>query len=111
MDSLAITINRLHVRRVLENLPKEVNHVYHETMTRVDGQVESDRKLAEKVFCWVIHAYRQLSLTELQYALAISSDMTEMDPDALVDETILTSVCAGLVVVDKDSSVVRLVRK
>jgi len=37
--------------------------------------------------------------------------MTDMEPDALVDETILMSVCAGLVVVDKDSSAVRLVRK
>jgi len=108
MDSLAITINRLHVRRVLENLPKEVNHVYDETMTRVDGQAKGDKELAKQVFCWIIHAYRELSLKELQHALAVSSDMTEMDPDALIDETILTSVCAGLVVVDKDSSVVRL---
>jgi len=80
-------------------------------MKRVDGQIEGDRKLAEKVFCWIIHAYRQLSLRELQHAVAVSSDMTDMEPDALVDETILMSVCAGLVVVDKDSSAVRLVRK
>jgi hypothetical protein len=111
MDSLATTISRSHVRQVLQNLPKEVNDMYDETLKRVDGQIESDRKLAHKVFCWIIHAYRQLSLEELQHAVAVSPDMTEMDPDALVDESILTGVCGGLVVVDKDTRVVRLVRK
>lgn len=111
MDVLATTVNRLHLRKVLGNLPKEVNDIYHETMKRVDGQIESDRKLAEQVFCWIIHAYRQLSLQELQHALTVSSCIINIDPDALVDEAILTSVCAGLVVVDKVTSVVRLVRK
>jgi len=88
-----------------------VNDIYDETLERIDGQIESDRELAQKVFCWIVHAYRQLSLKELQHALAVSPNMTEMDPDALVDETILTSVCGGLVVIDKETNVVRLVRK
>lgn len=111
MDALATTINRSHVRKVLKNLSHETNDIYDETMKRVDGQIESDRKLADQVFCWIIHAYRQLSLEELRHALAVSPGMTEMDPDALVDETILTSVCAGLVVIDKEAHVVRLVRE
>lgn len=111
MDSLATTISRLHVRQVLQHLPKEVNVIYEETLKRIDGQIESDRKLAQQVFCWITHAYRQLTLKELQYALAVSPNMTEMDPDAIVDEPILTSVCGGLVVIDKETSIVRLVRK
>jgi hypothetical protein len=111
MDSLATTISRSHVRKALENLPKEVNDIYDETLKRVDGQIESDRNLANEVFCWIIHAYQQLTLEELRHALAVSPGMTNMDPDALVDETILTSVCAGLVVVDKQSNAVHLVRK
>jgi hypothetical protein len=34
-----------------------------------------------------------------------------MDLDAIDDEYSLTSVCAGLVVVDENSGVIRLVRK
>jgi hypothetical protein len=113
VDLLATKISVLEVRKALQNLPKDTDEMYNETMKRVEGQNESSRKLAEHVFIWVIHAYRRLSLTELQHALAVSSDpeMTKMDPSALVDETILISVCAGLVVVDKESDVVRLVRK
>jgi hypothetical protein len=111
VDSLATTISPSDVRRVLRGLPKEVNNIYDETLTRIDGQIEGYRELAQKVFLWIIHAYRHLSLEELQHALTVSSGMTEMDPDGLADESILTSVCGGLVVVDKESSVVHLVRK
>lgn len=72
MDSLATTISRLHVRQVLRNLPRELNDIYDETTRRVDGQIEGDKKLAEQVFCWMTHAYQQLSLEELQHAIAVS---------------------------------------
>jgi len=111
MDSLATTISRWEVRKALEKLTKEVRDTYDETMKRIEGQIEGDRKLAEQVLSWIIHAYRQLSLEELRHALAVSAEMTKMEPDALVDETILTSVCAGLVVVDQQSGLVHLVRK
>ena len=111
LDSLATMVNHLEVRKALENMPKEVDDLYDETMKRIRGQVKHHRMLAENILCWIIHAYRQLSLTELQHALAVSPGMTRMDSDALVDETILTSVCAGLVVVDQQSGIVHLVRK
>jgi hypothetical protein len=87
--------------------------MYDETIKRIDGQNERCRQLAKHVFIWVVTAYQQLSLKELQHALAVSSDseITEIDPSSLVNEMILTSVCAGLVVVDQGSNVVRLVRK
>lgn len=55
--------------------------------------------------------YPELSLEELRHALAVSPDMTEMGPDVLVDEAILTSVCSGMVVFDKETSVVRFIRR
>ena len=125
MDSLATKINRREVRRGLENLPTDVNAMYDETMKRIKGQIEGDRQLAELVLCWIIYARRQLRLEELRHAIAVSPKMmemntdalvdeaklTEMDTDALVDEDILTSVCAGLIVVDNQSTIVHLVRK
>jgi hypothetical protein len=113
MDMLAIAINGREVRKALQNLPRDTSEIYDDTMKRVEGQIEAHRKLAEQVFSWIVYAYRQLSFEELQHALAVSSDfeMTSMDPSALVDETILTSVCAGLVVVDAQNNIVRLVRE
>jgi len=56
MDSLATTISRKELRKGLENLPEEVNATYDETMKRIEGQIDGDRKLAEQVLSWIIYA-------------------------------------------------------
>jgi hypothetical protein len=111
MDSLAGKHNLAAVRRALEILPKEMNGTYDVAMERIEQQNEDDKELAKQVFSWITHACRPLSVKELQHALAVMPGMTSMDPDAIIDEEILTSVCAGLIVIDEESSIVRLVRK
>jgi hypothetical protein len=111
MDSLATTRSPREVVKALQNMPQGVDDIYDDTMQRVEGQIPGDRELAKCILSWIIYAYRQLSLEELRHAVAVSPEMTEMDPGALVDETILTSVCAGLVVIHKKSNIVHLVRK
>ena len=111
MDSLATKISCTAVHLGLENLPAEVNATYDEAMNRIEGQSKDDRKLAKEILCWITYARRPLSLEELQHALAVSPGMTELDIGGLVDVSILTSVCAGLVIVEKQSAVVRLIRK
>jgi len=56
-------------------------------------------------------ARRPLSVAELQHALAVLPGMTQMDTDYVTDEDVLISVCAGLVVADKEQNIVRFVRK
>ena len=111
MDSLASKLHRRAVRDALDSLPTEVNATYDEAMARIKAQGKDALELAERVLSWIICAYRPLSLKELQHALAVSHDMTSMDLEAIVDEVILTSVCGGLVVIDENSNVIRLVRK
>jgi hypothetical protein len=112
MDMLATEINVRDAREIIQQLPKDRQKVYDNTMKRIDAQPEKSRKLAEQVISWIINAYQPLSPEELQHAIAVTSyDMLNMDPDALVNVDILTSVCAGLVVVDRDSNIIRLVRK
>ena len=103
---LVTAINVREVRRTLQNLPKDTSGMY------VEGQNETRETLAKHVLSWITHAYEQLTLKQLQHALVVSYDlgMTKIEPDDLVDEEILTSVCAGLVV-DTERSIVRLVRK
>lgn len=111
MDSLAEYSNRAAVRNALETLPAEVNATYDIAMERIARQGEYDRKLAERVLSWITFAYRPLSLKELQSALAVSAGKTVIDFDDFEDELILTSVCTGLVIIDKTSNIIRLVRK
>lgn len=52
---------------------------------------------------------RPLSLLELRHALAIETDEPDMDEDNLPDADDILSACAGLVVVDEQSTIIRLV--
>jgi ankyrin repeat protein len=52
---------------------------------------------------------RPLTTTELCCALAVERNEVELDPENIPDVEDLLSVCAGLVVVDQESAVIRLV--
>jgi hypothetical protein len=110
MDTLATKNNPKAVRDALDVLPTEVEVTYSETMRRITAQSKDDRDLAESILVWVIYARRPLSLRELQHAVATSPGMTDIDPESLVPEILLTSVCAGLVAID-GHQFVRLVHK
>jgi hypothetical protein len=110
MDAVVEKHNATEVRKVLENLPKGVDETYDEVMERIERQNEADRALAKRVLSWVTHACRPLNVDELQHALAVV-DGAILDHESITDEEILTSVCAGLVVVDGERMIVRLVRK
>jgi hypothetical protein len=95
----------------LENLPDGIDDIYDEAMERIEQQCEADKRLAKRVLSWITHACRPLSVEELQHALAISPNMTELDPDTLIYKRKLTSVCAGLVIIDEGQNIFRLARK
>ena len=78
-------------------------------MRRIQGQEKGFRDLADQIFSWIVWAVQPLTVPELQHALSIEPGDEELDEDNFLDANDLTSVCAGLVVVDQDSQVVRLV--
>ena len=111
MDSLVSKSSLRAVHNVLKVLPTRVNDTYDEVMAPIRAQSPDDRELAENVLSWIAYARRPISLQELQHAVAVTPDMLDMDPEALVDKFILIDVCAGLVVIDDRSSIIQLVRK
>lgn len=110
MDSLVNKNNRKAIYMALENLPKGIGDTYDEAMERIRAQNPDDKELGENVLLWISFALRPLSIVELQHALAVDDTTTNTDLDALPDEEIIISVCAGLVTIDNESSTVRLVR-
>ncbi|KAI9773365.1 MAG: hypothetical protein M1840_007580 [Geoglossum simile] len=109
MDSLMSQPTVGDIKQALMNLPQGLNETYGRAMERIQYQAEGYRKLAEQVLCWVTNAKRALSTIEIQHALAVRADTVQLDEDFLPEIEILGSVCAGLVVVDKNSGIVRLV--
>ncbi|KAJ7576525.1 ankyrin repeat-containing domain protein, partial [Mycena floridula] len=104
LDSLASKNNLKALRDALAKLPKDIHRSYDDTMARIMDQGEDDANLACQVFLWLTYAKEPLTVEDLQYALAISPGMTEMNPDAITDLEIITSVCTGLVIIEENRS-------
>lgn len=101
--------NKRDIRLALQNLPKELNTTYDRIMQRIWNQNEEDVELAKNVFTWILHSFRPLKVVELQHALAIHPETKELDEEALIDEELLLSVCGGIIIVDHESRIIRLV--
>ena len=78
-------------------------------MERIKAQDADSWELAEHVLSWIIFAERQLMTTELQHALAVEVGELELNEENLPQIEDMVSVCAGLVTVDEESNIIRLV--
>lgn len=109
MDSLTSQPTPGHIKQTLQNLPKGVDETYEQAMKRIENQGEGFREMAKKVLSWVIHARRTLSTAEVQHALAVEPRKTVLNGDFIPEVEMLSSICAGLVTVDAESNIIRLV--
>ncbi|CAF3539468.1 unnamed protein product, partial [Fusarium graminearum] len=82
---------------------------YGQAMERINGQMPGKKELAMKVLSWITCAKRQLTTSELQHALATKTGKSELDHGDLTHIGDMVSVCAGLVTVDEESGIIRLV--
>ena len=78
-------------------------------MERIEGQVKDQEDLAKLVLSWITCAKRPLTTSEFQHALAVEVSQSKMDEDNLPDIEDMVSVCAGLVTVDEESDIIRLI--
>ncbi|KAM0321343.1 hypothetical protein ACHAQA_010172 [Verticillium albo-atrum] len=112
LDSLKGKRSPRAVRKVLETLhagPQAYDRAYNDAIERIKGQLEDEEELAMQVLSWIICAKRPLSTTELQHALGVELGERELYLDNLSPVKHIISVCAGLVTVDEESSIIRLV--
>ncbi|RWA07972.1 hypothetical protein EKO27_g7139 [Xylaria grammica] len=100
------------VRGALNNLRtgcSAYDTIYSSALQRIEDQVKDARELAKQVISWITWSRRPISMTELQHALGIELGSPSLDEDNLPDVDYMVSVCAGLVTVDHESRVIRLV--
>ncbi|KAF5012488.1 hypothetical protein FDECE_1461 [Fusarium decemcellulare] len=109
IDSLAEQPTIGHIKKALKHLPTGLDQTYDQAMARIESQGESAREMAKQVLSWVIHARRALSPAELQHAVAVELGQTYLDTEFIPEVAIACSICAGLVTIDTQSNVVRLV--
>jgi hypothetical protein len=78
-------------------------------MERIEGQLLDEEELAKQVLSWITCAKRPLTTSELQHAMAVEIDGLELDEGNIPQIDDIVSVCAGLVTVDEESNIIRLV--
>ncbi|KAL8948819.1 MAG: hypothetical protein Q9222_005026 [Ikaeria aurantiellina] len=109
LDSLSTKSSIRAIRNALVNLSNTLTELYDETLERIESQNTDDRKLAKKALQWIAFTYRPLRPYVLQQALSIEPNDTSIDPEAFPPIDLVLDVCAGLLKVDEEDQVVRLV--
>ena len=121
IDSLKYKTTARDVRNALSHFQRQslkssedqnreaLNKAYKDVMERIDGQQLDFRKLAKKVLMWITCANRPLTTAELRHALAVVVGDSKLDEDNFAQTQTIVSVCAGLVTIDKESEIIRLV--
>jgi hypothetical protein len=84
-------------------------HAYEQAMERINGQKPGLKDLAKRVLSWITCTKRPLNTAELQRALAVEIGERKLDEENFTQIEDMVSVCAGLVMVDKESNIIRLV--
>src|ERR1700733_9375608 len=112
VDSLLDKDTKKKVRSALQKLSKgdeALNQAYGEAIERIECQLPGNRTRAKNVLSWITCALRPLTKGELCHALAVELGDKELDQDSIPDIEDVVSVCAGLVTVDEESNIIRLV--
>ncbi|KAF3207863.1 hypothetical protein TWF679_008195 [Orbilia oligospora] len=87
---------------------KLLEEAYDKTMERIKKKTEFS-EVAKNALQWIVYSRRPLTVLELQHALGIEIGKDEMDHENIPNIEDVVSVCAGLVVVDKERNIIRLV--
>lgn len=109
------SFQKINQGRIKDQKLEILKVVYDETMKRIREQKPGFCLLAESTLSWLCHAKRQLSKLELQHALAVNMELDsgniprEFDKDSIPEIDLIISSCCGLVTIDEESNVIRLV--
>lgn len=112
VDALLVETTAKKVKATFASLSKgsaALNGVYNDAMQRVGSQLNGHYELAKKALSWITYVKRPLTIAEICCVLVVEPEDGKLDPEGVHDIEDLISVCAGLVVVNRESAVVHLV--
>ena len=111
MDSLRDRTSIKSVKKALETLPEGVSGLdlaYDGALQRVESQRDGFKILAKRLLGWVTYSKRLMTVREVQYALAIEPETQGLDEENLSDVDEIVGFCAGLVIIDEETNIIRL---
>ena len=108
INALKDQSNLRQLRKALESLSIDLGTNIKEAINRIECQSSAIRDIGMNAIRWVAYALRPLSMRELQHALAIASGDEEFVEDGISPSSIILASCAGLITLEPESGVVRL---
>ncbi|KAF3222658.1 hypothetical protein TWF106_005464 [Orbilia oligospora] len=111
-ESIRYKTTLKRIKTALETLPigeTAYASAYETTLGRIKTNDSDPEKIANQALWWIVCAKRPLTTSELQHALAVEVGEPSLDEENLPEIQDIISLCAGLVTVDEESDIVRLV--
>ncbi|KAF7504336.1 hypothetical protein GJ744_002456 [Endocarpon pusillum] len=119
LDSLVGKRSVAALRKALKGLRKvstassngtsALDEAYEKAMERIQYQKGDMPRDAILILSWVVNARRQMTVRELQEALAVEIGKLALDKDNIPTVEHITQACAPLVVIDEESNIIRLI--
>lgn len=97
------------MEEALERLPEGLDDAFADTLARIQHQPEARSRLGMKTLMWLAYARRPMTCMQLVEALSIKPNATSSNRKYCPSQKSILGCCLGLVTVDEESSVIRLV--
>ncbi|KAK7031984.1 ankyrin [Favolaschia claudopus] len=109
LEALDAAPNTRALHDALETLPTDLNHTYQNILSRIGCLSGASKKIAHSALVWVANAKRPLTAVELCEAIAIEPGTSKLNKDNKTGIQVIIRLCTGLIILDEQSSLVRLV--
>ena len=109
MHSLKYKTSLQSLIDAVEDLPSSIYQQYKQRLERIEQQESGHSVLAGQILGWLTHARRPMKVQELRHALAVRRGDKEINNQYLDMEDLLVPCCQGLVSIEKETQIIRLV--
>jgi ankyrin repeat protein len=97
------------MRTHLNEAPSGIEDAFQSSIERIEARPKEHRKNAFRLIAWILHAERPLRYDEIKHAFAIEPGNPRPDEEDFIPLASMLRSCAGLVTIDQDTQVLRLV--
>ena len=108
IECLKRELRKSDIYDALDKLPDSLVELYKQILNQIANDNQKGKNLAHEILSRIFCARRDLSIEELQYVLAVGSDVTRIDEDSLYSQADILATTRGLVTIFNHQDAVRL---
>ncbi|KAK6984966.1 hypothetical protein R3P38DRAFT_3450977, partial [Favolaschia claudopus] len=109
LEALDAAPNIDALQHALKTLPTDLHPTYENILSRIKCLCDTQKEIARSALVWVAYAKKPLTAMELCEAIAIEPATTILNKDKITRIQNIIHLCTGLIILDEQSSLVRLV--